>query len=287
MPRITEEERTRIEVDRINKLISSGVSMKKEAERITGIPIFRIKNYARHGLINFPNRRWTNGKIGMNRELIDDMILDGMNSREIGDRIGVKRQYIDSYIKDGLQDIWKEAKKERAESKRDMHLYQTIADLVLKYTLDRARESDVEEAVLYYLGKEYIKSKSRISLENLISLVRVYKFSRENEPLSFMKIAEASGIGYGYSGASLANQILKKMRFKSLKWSTRATSQEKIGSIKRAAKEINYFSFEDIAYFLDVNVATLRFIAKRNGVSRDPKNKSKKGIIRFGNTISG
>lgn len=232
-----------------------------------------------------PRYKRNYGKLVDNRDLVDDMILEGKTLVEIGNRIGVTKERIRQYvIQNGLHDLWEEAKEERKRLKSNLR--QSLVDVVLKHTLDKAKETGDEEAVLYYLGKKYTRQRSRHTLKGLINLVRLYKLAQENDNgSSYRKLAEISGIGKGDSGASVVHasvvhQTLRRMGFKSLKWSSRRTSQEKIESFKRASK-INYLSYSDIAYFLDINPGTLGPMAQRIGVKRGRGYRKNKEAVRF------
>lgn len=155
-------------------------------------------------------RKWTSGKIIENKKSVDVMILSGYKLEEIGIKIEVTKEYIRQYIRDnGFYDSWKKAKSERRQ------IPQRLVDIILNYTLNKAKEECVEDAVLYYLGKGYSTRKSNYDLTKLVSLVAYYKTM---EAGGYRQLAELSGIGEGASGASKVQKVLRRMGKKSLNW---------------------------------------------------------------------
>jgi predicted transcriptional regulator len=199
----------------INEALEKGIPNRKEIAEYAGISYTYLCSLSIKGEVDLTSLKtsWVRGRIAENRDLVDDLILEGESLQHIGNKVGVTKQRVKQYItQNGLDDLWWEAKKERRRIKIESH--QTLVDLVLKHTLEKARETDDEEAVSYFLGKGNSERRSCYDLTKLINLVKIYKFSKKRKKGSYKQFAELSGMGYGKRGASCAHAVLTKMGFK-------------------------------------------------------------------------
>jgi len=291
--RLEKEERTErksvqeeVVLVKIEEAREEEIYTRKGIARYVGISDVRLDSLEKGHELDLPEIK-RRGKFVTHKTIIDDMILEGEAFENIGPKVGLTRERIRQYaVLEGLYDLWKEAKKEKREFERTTK--QSLVDMVLKQTIDKADETDDRDAILYYLGKIYSKKRSTIEFEKLKKLFRTYDEAQKTVPLSYRHLAKISGMGVGNNGAVTVRSILRKSGKTSLKWSiVKRRSSEERGEIAGLIKKLDYFSYKDIGYFLDIYPATITMISENFGMEREPKLKSKTEIIRkkFGESV--
>lgn len=261
--------------------VDKGFETAKEISEYTGLAQGTIYQYSRENKIDikllsagFP--KFTSGNVAKNREIVDGMIFEGRTQEEIGKEIGSHRESIRQYINNsGQYNLWKEKNRElllkpRLKKEAERQTKKNLISILKSYAIQKAKKEGHGEAMEYYLTSGFIRERDKISyLLKLMNLLDFYKNTKEREEkLSYKKLAELSGFGEGEAGAVRTHKTLKKMGLKSLCWDAPKTPKWKIDAIERAEQSIVYFGRRELAYFLDMNKATVVINSKIKRTSR-------------------